>query len=68
MKRPTNTEIILGLLLFANLLFSIWLYQTIQRQDDRIKNLERNDKVIQSVKNLENKVDSIKDRVQGWFE
>ena len=67
-RRPTNPELILGSLLIANILFSVWLYQTVSRQEQRIRVLERNDVINQQVDKLNDKYEGLKDRIQGLFE
>jgi hypothetical protein len=66
-RKLTNTEIVLALLLVANLLFSIWLYRITADQSARIKTLERDDAVKQQVQKLNDKYDNLKDRIQGLF-
>jgi hypothetical protein len=67
MKKPTQTEVILGTLLIANILVSLWLYQAVTTQGKRIQALERDDAIKQQVDNLGKKYESLKDRVQGFF-
>jgi hypothetical protein len=56
-----------AVLLVINLLVNLYLWQKVTSQEQRINALERNDKITQSVKNLDTKIDGITDRIKGWF-
>ena len=66
-RRPSNPELILGLLLVANILFSVWLYQQVTRQEDRLRTLERNDAINQQVDKLNEKYEDLKNRAKDFF-
>jgi peptidoglycan hydrolase CwlO-like protein len=63
-RRATTTEIILGLLLVANIIFSFYLYRVTTDQEARIKALERNDAITQQVDKLQQKVDELKKKAE----
>jgi peptidoglycan hydrolase CwlO-like protein len=63
-RRPTGTEIFLGILLVANVIFSFWLYRIVTDQQARLEALERNDAINQQVDKLQQKVDELKAKAE----
>ncbi|MDF2460855.1 MAG: hypothetical protein K0S68_258 [Candidatus Saccharibacteria bacterium] len=63
-RRATSIEIILGLLLIANIIFSFYLYRVVTDQRARIEALERNDAITQQVDKLQQKVDELKAKAE----
>ncbi len=62
-----NIAIAVVVVVVLNALVTLSLLKTVSSQNNRIQTLERNDKITQSVKSLDSKVNNLKQRVEGLF-
>ena len=64
-SRLTRLQKILNAVIIINALFTVYLLKTVREQNQRIQTLERNDSIKRSVDKLNDKVDGLKQRIQG---